>query len=64
MVRGLEDAMKSGVRSSLKNCHNSFDIDDFNRLVWIKNNNLQSLVFITCAYFTKIIEQDYLCKDG
>jgi hypothetical protein len=31
---------------------------------WIKENQLQVLVFVTGAYFTKIIEQDYLREDG
>lgn len=56
--------MKSGIKSSLKNCHNSFDSEEFNRVAWIKEHPLQALIFVTGVYFSRIIEQDYLSGDG
>lgn len=60
----MDEGIKSGIKLSIKNCYSSFDSDDFVKINWIKENLLQALVFISNVYFTKIMEQDYLCTDG
>lgn len=60
MIRIVEDCIKTALKASFRNCFQAFDNEEFNRTTWIKEYPLQTILFITEVYVTKIIEQDYL----
>jgi hypothetical protein len=64
MIRAVDEGLKNGVRFSIKNCYLAFDSEEFNKAAWMREHPLQSLVFVTAVYLTKIIEQDYFGEDG